>query len=115
MIISAFLDVSSLPHFVVKPKSHDLPMRSNVTLYCLAESSTPLNYTWYRNGDISWYRNWDINWNRNKNVGIPPQVLVLENVTESANYTCQVWNGNGTIEWTAEINVYGKIYYYRTL
>lgn len=101
MLFTSFsLDVSNVPHFVVSPKSHDIPIGSNLTLYCQAESTAPVNYSWSRNGDSNWY---------NRNQGATPiQALILNDVTVSANYTCIAWNEYGSVEWTAEIRVYSK-------
>jgi hypothetical protein len=88
-------NVSSKPLLTIKPLSHEVISGANVTLYCLGESTSPLNYTWYKNNDIIL-----------RDGLIPDQALILNSINETANYTCRVSNEYGWAEWTAMIQVY---------
>lgn len=83
------------PQFSVKPEpAYDVPPGSDLNVTCVAVGS-PMPVVKWRKGAI------DLTPEENLPVG--KNVLMLENVQESANYTCLASSKLGTIEFTTQV------------
>ena len=78
------------------PRSQEVPIGANVTLYCLAHSNTTVEYRWYHG-------------NTPLATPIAPQVLLINDISQSGSYTCVGSNQYGNVTATAAITVIGNV------
>ena len=72
-------------------------MGTNVTLYCLAHSNSTVQYNWYHgNGELL-----------QNATSITPQVIIIDEITESDSYVCVCSNQYGNVTATANVTVIG--------
>uniref|UniRef100_A0A8C4WYI2 protein-tyrosine-phosphatase n=1 Tax=Eptatretus burgeri TaxID=7764 RepID=A0A8C4WYI2_EPTBU len=84
------------PRFSIPPKNHEIMPGGSVNLTCVAVGS-PMPYVKWTLGPEELTPEADMPVGRN--------VLALDDVTESANYTCVAMSSLGVIEMTAQVTV----------
>lgn len=104
-----FADTSGKPVFVQqsKMKSLQLAMHThgdNVHFVCTSEGAMPIYYKWFKNGKPLEKRRVDYRTNASHPI-LKLNDLVL---SDNGNYTCKVWNRNGSIQYTFSLIVNGK-------
>ncbi|XP_042145434.1 tyrosine-protein phosphatase Lar [Ixodes scapularis] len=87
------------PYFTVPPEfSYEVTPGANLNLTCVAVGS-PMPYVKWRRGHVDLIPESDVPVGRNN--------LVLENIKESANYTCVAFSSLGSIEHVSQVLVQG--------
>ena len=87
------------PHFSIPPESVEVMPGGTVNITCVAVGS-PMPYVKWRIGDQQLTPD-DL-------VQVGKNVLVLTDIKESANYTCEASSELGHIESVAQVKVKGK-------
>ncbi|KAG0420670.1 hypothetical protein HPB47_003359 [Ixodes persulcatus] len=89
------------PYFTVPPElSYEVTLGANLNLTCVAVGS-PMPYVRWRQGHVDLTPESD--------VPVGRSVLLLENIKESANYTCVAASSLGSIEHVSQVLVQGKM------
>lgn len=97
--MSDFFPVRQVPpHFSIPPESVEVMPGGAVNITCVAVGS-PMPYVTWRQGAIEL--------TREDEVPIGKNVLMLKDITESANYTCVAASDLGNIEGVAQVKVKG--------
>ena len=93
--------------FSVTPKNKTIVQGSNVSLYCVAEASTPPTITWFKNGTPITAKNSSV---LNATVVGGGEVLLLTAVTmeSGGNYTCVATSGEQLVSTTAYVTGIGS-------
>lgn len=88
------------PHFSIPPESVEVMPGGDVNITCVAVGS-PMPYVKWRLGALEL--------TAEDNIPIGKNVLMLTDVTESANYTCVAASDLGNIEAVAQVKVKGTM------
>lgn len=88
------------PRFSIPPTNHEVMPGGSVNLTCVAVGA-PMPYVKWMAGDVELTKDEEMPVGRN--------VLELNNIRQSTNYTCVAISSLGMIEATAQVSVKGKI------